>query len=247
MVRAGQLSRLVFAASAGVLVIAPACLGSLPEPLVCPAEARFASVTACPLQPAPSATSSPPLPSPEGGALPSPSQCSLAIPCLQTQGRTCACTEAEECAGASQCTPPPECPPSVLERVRGATCYEVTTSLPIGPLTCACGCGSCAAACDGYGPVIGARATLSVALPALPGTGRLGFMIRARGTSTLTASFGGAQAPSNPPSADVTPSAEFTDVALLPGLVLNGRAPTNMLLTATGQVEVDCIVPFYVP
>lgn len=97
---------------------------------------------------------------------------------------------------------------------------------------------------------------MSVEVDALPASGRIGFMVRARGVGIVMATIRGpAGAPLAPPHTINGPGTSFAD------LVPRGAAGITYAWTedrarpvaielavgANAQLEIDCIVPFLVP
>src|SRR5262245_29521850 len=152
-----------------------ACLGPLPEPLACPREAVFPYCK-------PGGDLFPP--PPDAG----PSPCLLpSSECLGKQRAQCECTAAQRCDNAGpSCTPPPDCPESVRKAASGPKCLAVTSPEIRGTPSCVCGCASCAAVCDGMGPVLSANQVLVFHLSAPHAPSSLRAMVRARGTGFLS-------------------------------------------------------------
>ena len=277
----------VVLAAAAALVAVPlmpiGCLGSLPEPTVCtstvyaycePPDGGEGTEGEDAVAPPPEEDAGP-QPGGEGGPggpNPRPACNVTSNECLVNQRGNCACTSNAECTrGEATCYPPPDCPPAVKAVSAAAVCLEPrvgfgTSALPPrgGPgssqgttSACACGCASCSATCDGQGPVIGAGETLRVELDALGPSGRIGFMVRARGTGTVTA---------NVRVSNGTPGASGTSTATGPGASFVDLLPANasgstytwtddrlrpvaveLSMGPGALVEVDCVVPFTVP
>lgn len=231
-----------------LLATIPSCLQTLPEPIECPAKAKY---DACSTQPAP--VGNPPQgPSPPVPPSTSSDTCTLPTECLRQQGRTCECTAATQCTRANSCNPPPDCPASVRGTASGATCVDGTTSFAVTQQkpTCACGCASCAEACDGQGPILGAGQSLRVELPStLPSKGKLGMMVRIRGSSLLTGMLN-LSGKTQPLTATATPGSreEFVEVIMGPAASWTADTkPVGFVLTAPQSVEIDCIVPYFTP
>ncbi|MBS2015589.1 MAG: hypothetical protein JST00_22065 [Deltaproteobacteria bacterium] len=259
-----------------------ACLTTLPEATLCEGSRPIAhpycapALTAEPLPPA--STSAPPVGGPgepDGGAKNSGGPGGPAVACsvtsdtcLRAQREGCGCTAAAECVRAtSTCFPPPDCPESVRASVSSPQCLEadvtfssVTVANPRRgePISgaCACGCASCAATCDGKGPVLGGGEAMRIGVEALPNTGRIGFMARVRGVGIVTATLRGTTGqPLGPPFVITGPGSSFAD--LLPrgssGLTYAwtsdaGRpVAIELAVGANAQLEIDCVVPFLVP
>lgn len=219
-----------------LIAVVTSCLSSLPDPLSCPAAARYGSPSTC-------------LPALGSGPVPPPSAgptCSLAIGCLLEQGRDCQCKK--ECSGTDACNPAPDCPDAVRRLAPSSTCVLASSKFPT-PTACACGCASCAGWCDGYGPVLGEGPLGAIAAEwsGLPNSGRFGIMVRARGTGKLTATVDLDPASKTEVTGTVSSDA-FQDVLLGPAMSWQGRPPAGMVLMSSAPgVEVDCIVPFFGP
>jgi hypothetical protein len=216
---------------AALIALVTSCLSSLPDPITCPAAARFSAVTC-----------------PTSGPSPQPDQCLLPVGCYQTQGRTCQCTE--ECSPVptkDSCNAPSKCPAGV--RQPDAVCPPAEVHAA-NPAPCACGCVSCASVCDGFGPIIGPGPTgaISVNLVALPAQGRVvGILVRARGTADLHGAFT-LDAPASPQSsARLESNDDFAEVLLAPEVPLAAGAPRTINVFSTAPIEVDCVVPYLLP
>lgn len=235
------------------LTTIPSCLETLPAPLQCPARPKFAVCSAPTVPPREAGTS----PSPSGPVpLPPPSDATCALPteCLRQQGRVCECTVAAECTRANSCSPPPECPSSVSGVAPNATCLDGATTFSATQqkpgATCACGCASCADACDGQGPILGAGQGLRVALPTdLPSKGQLGVMVRMRGPGVITAilNLGGKSRPFTAPASPRSRE-DFVELILGPAADwTTDTKPIALILTTLESAEIDCIVPYFTP
>jgi hypothetical protein len=224
----------------GALVSGAACLGTLPAPALCPApaESPYCSLT---------------LVVPEGGDR---DDGGLACSCAEDPQRDCSCN-VDHCAArsSSACYPPPDCPPAVRQATPGALCLDSKPQLTssIGPnIDCSCGCATCAFACDGEGFVLGGPQDADLYLElsgALPPSGSLSVLVRARGSGafTISALSGSAVRP-----APVTVTGtDFQDWTLNTGYTWTtaGSSPDQLDLTVTGQpsIEIDCIVPYVAP
>jgi hypothetical protein len=228
--------------------VTSACLGSIPEATRCPADAVH---SACPSlgPPVGPSASGPQPPAPA----PTTSVCSVTTDtCLRAERSDCVCRPDLECTrSAATCYPPPDCPRSVTDVQSGATCVGSTATLTgVGPGSppCACGCTSCAVACDGQGPVLGGNQTVRFDLGAPTTTARFGAMVRLRGSGRVTMvgrTVDGAEAPIGEASA--TPS-NFSEVVVTAGAPSAPRPPivaVELHTDAVANVEVDCVVPFY--
>lgn len=238
----------IAATSLAAIGIVTACLGTLPEAATCPPDPAY---PVCPLHViAPPGVDSGPAPP----VLPTPPmECPLAaMTCLQEQRRSCACTSDTECTKtASTCTPAPDCPTSVRSAIRGATCIDVKALA--GPV-CICGCASCAATCDGKGPILGPGETMRFDLPASIGaSGKLGVMVRARGGGRVSVAARSLTSPTPIALGEAPADSDFTDNL---ARILDSRAeyswnslgerPVVVELHSdpTAAIEVDCVVPF---
>jgi hypothetical protein len=169
-------------AVAPLMAVAMACFEELPEPLTCPPEPRYSGSDCLPVLTA---------------ALPG---CMNAdqVGCLVGPRSTCSCLPDECPAPEARCFPGDDCPPLVREQGN-----EDADCLPLEPdnfalieesAVCLCGCGGCAALCDGKGPVIAAVDNSDELFPTLvvdirdelPNAGELGLYVRARGLANMT-------------------------------------------------------------
>ena len=271
MMKARVLS--VFAVASFVSSVA--CLKTLPEPTSCPGPAVF--------EHCPNAAGGTPDAGTSGGPGRPPMMgpvCDLVQDtCLRntrkpgTDPYDCSCRSDLECTRQSgTCYPTPDCPASVRASSGQAQCLEVSADFVIATgaaSACACGCASCAATCDGKGPVLAANQTLRFTLPSTVPQGRLGVMLRTRGaTNALSLAFRGSSGMGIPipivafpvASTDFTESVHVapTDVPRAggpggPGGGGEGGIPptpsTIELRTdaTTTNVEVDCLVVFVTP
>jgi hypothetical protein len=216
--------------------------------------------TGSPPDPSGTATGTADAPAPTPGLTGGAPGCSLdGIPCLRDQGRACICTPAAECARTTaSCSPPPECPASITNAAgASARCLEAPASFaPETPPGCTCGCASCAAICDGQGPVVGPGQIVRYQLPNdLPASGALGLMARLRGGGQavfLVDLGGGAATPlgSVPADSEFADNFPKTSAGLARYAWTEGQPrPVAIELHADplGPVEVDCVVPFLSP
>lgn len=252
------------------VVASVACLKTLAEPTSCPGPPVFEH---CPNAANATTTDAgdggPPPPGPMMGQ-----RCDLMRDtCLQTtrmpSGATsydCSCRSDLECTRQSgTCYPTPDCPATVRSAHGQTHCLEVSADFVIatGSTTaCACGCASCAATCDGRGPVLAANQTLRFTLPSTVPQGRLGVMVRARGaTNALSLNYRGTggMTPPIPIVSFPIASTDFTESVHLaptevprtggPGGGTGGTPPTPSTIElrtdgTTTNVEVDCLVVF---
>ncbi len=256
----GFVSKMLVAGAIGVVIAGTACLGSLPGAVPCP-PAPVYRACALPLAPPlpnkptaddasfPVGPPGPPVPGPPVGA------CDLdRLPCVQEQGRTCTCSDAVACKRSdTTCSPAPDCPRSIRDVESRAICVETSASFGgLGGPQCACGCASCAAYCDGQGPILGPKQTIRFDLPGnLPSSGRLGVMVRMRGSGRVVLTVRGFDTPGEPLgeaqadtdfSETIVRSAKGTEYAwsgerLRPSFI-------ELIGTSDGILEVDCVVPF---
>lgn len=276
-------ARVLFFSLIVSIVLSVACLKTLQEPTSCPGPAVFehcpnaanASDASVTVIDAGDGGDAAPMPMP----MPMPGQrCDLMRDsCLQTtrmpSGATtydCSCRSDLECTRQSgTCYPTPDCPASVKSAHGQTQCLDVSADFVIATgnaTACACGCASCAATCDGKGPVLAAGQTLRFTLPSTVPQGRLGVMVRARGaTNALALNYRGTggMGPPIPIVSFPIASADFTEsVFLAPTEVPRGGGPaggstggmpptpsTIELRTdpTTTNVEVDCLVVFVTP
>jgi hypothetical protein len=240
--------RTIAAVSSAAIVAATACLDPLPDGTRCTGMAEpfcEAGMAATPPPPGPPGT--PPLPS-----------CELtANECLAARGG-CECTRSRECErSAATCFPPPDCPPSIRAAAPNARCSDVrATTLPPGPDACVCGCASCAATCDGKGPMFQGAQTLLVDLDDLPNAGTLGLMMRVRGNGAINAiaSLANGADLGMLGILDTTGTEVVEAVSMTVGASRyswtdeSGRPQRIRLVTApNSRVEIDCVVPFFLP
>lgn len=217
-----------------------ACLSALPAPLACTDEAPYRYCQPVAVTPG----------APSGGG------CSLATSaCLVAERGGCTCEAAGECLRtAEDCHPPPDCPPEIRDAVPGARCLGTRASFGPSPNACTCGCASCASACDGRGPIFGARQTLRVTLEDMPSTGKLGVYVRARGIGAFGTIIVGATPTPIAPIPAGGAAGNFRD--LFPAGVSTpahawsaGQAPraVDLAVQDPAELEIDCVVPFLVP
>jgi hypothetical protein len=215
------------------VIVGAACLGSLPDPSVCPAPPTHALCTLT-------------NPDPNSG-----------------EGGTCDCPDRDCDGGADKCVRtkascyvPPDCPPAVRSAASTAQCYEANPSPELSQLSdCACGSLACATACDGEGIVWGQMQNVSFTLQwqHLPERGSLGLMVRARGGGGMLAVtvFPVDQGSPSVQLDPVTLGDSFTDsisTSLYTWTTGSLRPATIQLLTdATSSAEVDCVVPYLAP
>jgi hypothetical protein len=192
-------------------------------------------------------------------------ECVLGTPADCSNGPTCGASQCPD--SASACSPAPDCPDFVRKSVPSATCLKAARA-DVTELVC--GCASCLAVCDGFGPTMGVllpkgsppALLFSINLgSALPASGKLGVYARLRGAPHMTmqvvhdASFIGEQR-----DVSMTFDTQFRDVILSPEMVSwssADRAPTTIrFVAAPGSdqaqandpgitfVQIDCVVPF---
>lgn len=259
------------------VIASVACLKTLAEPTSCPGPAVFEH---CPN--AANATTTDASVSDSGMPMPMPmmggQRCELMRDtCLQNTRKPsgadsydCSCRSDLECTRQSgTCYPTPDCPASVKSAFGQTQCLETSADFLIATgssSACACGCASCAATCDGKGPVLAANQTLRFTLPSTVPQGRLGVMVRARGTTNaLTMNFRntGGMGPPQPVATFAVDSTSFVEeVRIAPaelprfpgsGAGTSGGTPptpsTIELRThdTTTNVEIDCLVVFVTP
>ena len=116
----------------------------------------------------------------------------------------------------------------------------------------ACGCVSCAVACDGDGLVLGPAQTLHFDLAgAVPPRGTFGAMVRARGFGVVTVTVVSAGA--EIPFGQIALGPDFTETLAAGGqgipLGPSGVHPEAVELHTNDSttVEVDCVVPYAAP
>lgn len=175
--------------------------------------------------------------------------------CLRRNRGDCACKSDFECTrSASTCYPAPDCPSAVRSAAADTECLTVSATFVTTPETCTCGCASCAATCDGKGPVLGPDQTIRVELPSEVPLGKIGTFVRARGRASLTVGFRvGGEGPPIPISdaVDVT-SDDFVEkvdlTAIGPPAGKHGAPPGVVEIhtdaAAGTSVEIDCVVVF---
>jgi hypothetical protein len=243
-----MIATLAFGAMASVGAVT-ACLSSLPDATLCPAAAAH---SACPRLGAPGGPGSgmmmPPAPSGSAGGTCTATTDSCI---LQQFGGDCACRD--ECTRTSaSCFPPPDCPASVKNAEAQASCLAVTASAPTS--TCLCGCPSCASICDGQGPVAASGQALRFDFPSALTGGRVGVMVRLRGSGHLGV-LGVPQHGTPFPIGDIAAPSEFSEILATsgtgpPGAQLDAdRQPVGIELQTdpTASVEIDCVVPYVAP
>jgi hypothetical protein len=111
---------------------------------------------------------------------------------------------------------------------------------------------SCASLCDGFGPIIGAgpAGALTINLPALPAQGpqgRVGILLRARGTADVHGTFSLEPSSSPQMSARLASDEDFAEVLLAPEVSPGPGVPRALNIFSTAPIEVDCVVPYLVP
>jgi hypothetical protein len=247
--------------------VAAGCIDDLPPPAACPPAARQA-VGDC-LTPLEDIE--------ELGCL-TPAQ----TECFTGPRPSCTCVSGECPTAPDACFPDGDCPTKIGETVGpGAACSRLASAdfgkgLP-SEYQCLCGCGGCAAVCDGAGPVFGITTdgNLGYGIPTvdiagrMPSSGRLGIYLRVRGLSqTVLLMFKGADGEEVQLDTyyyvTIQVSTEFTELVFFDQDFLNLSAyawqseeekPTLLAFFSDGQpeapsvtlMEIDCVVPFVLP
>lgn len=245
------------------LAAGTACLGSIPEPTRCPAEAVHESCFN---------GAEPPNAVLPGGTDPFDAGPSCGVAessCFRaTHGGECACTPAGECARSpATCFPSPDCPNSIASAVRDATCLETNTEFGSprnGAPVCVCGCPSCASTCDGQGPVLGPNQVLRIHAVDRGSSGKhlAGLMVRLRGTGSVSVTLEPETSGSESLLVgEIRAGSEFSEVLAggarpFSGFIVgdagaNAAIHTNpsalAIRTEDGIAEIDCAVPYMTP
>jgi hypothetical protein len=174
---------------------------------------------------------------------------------VQQFGGDCTCRAELECTRtSSSCFPPPDCPTSITNVESGAKCIAVTPGTTSS--TCLCGCASCAAICDGQGPIIGSDQSMHFDFPANAPVGtRVGIMVRLRGTGAVDVLAIPKEGPSVPVGNNITAPSDFSEILAGTGTGPPGfrpeadRRPVALEIRTqpNAVVEIDCVVPYVAP